>query len=106
MCWWRKPKQHYCRRVFGVWWWHGGVGAIGNYVKNYSSLTVQTAPKRQPENIKTYFPPLDLCTDNGAMIAFAGAMRLVHGVQDAEKSGSFDVKPRWRLNEIVRDKMN
>ena len=84
----------------------GGVGANWKLREELSSLTVQTAPKRQPENIKTYFPPLDLCTDNGAMIAFAGAMRLVNGVQHAEKSGSFDIKPRWRLNEIVRDKMN
>ena len=84
----------------------GGVGANWKLREELSSLTVQTAPKRQPENIKTYFPPLDLCTDNGAMIAFAGAMRLVNSVQHAEKSGSFDVKPRWRLNEIVRDKMN
>lgn len=42
---------------------------------------------------KVYFPPLALCTDNGAMIAFAGAMNLAH----AREVGAFDVKPRWPL---------
>ena len=47
---------------------------------------------------KVYYPDLEFCTDNGAMIAFAGALRL------AEKQGSkdyrFDVKARWNLAEI------
>jgi N6-L-threonylcarbamoyladenine synthase len=44
-----------------------------------------------------YFPPLELCTDNGAMIAFAGAQRMLHGVTGP---ASFGVKPRWDLEEI------
>jgi len=41
-----------------------------------------------------HYPPLDLCTDNGAMIAFAGAMRL----NDARPGvGAFTVRPRWEL---------
>jgi tRNA N6-adenosine threonylcarbamoyltransferase len=48
---------------------------------------------------RVYFPPLDLCTDNGAMIAYAGARRMLHGVTGA---ASFKVKPRWDLQEIER----
>lgn len=44
-----------------------------------------------------FFPRLEFCTDNGAMIAFAGAMRLVHGGRAA---GAFTVRPRWDLQEI------
>ena len=80
----------------------GGVGANWKLREELAHLTVQVAPKKQPENVQTYFPPLDLCTDNGAMIAFAGAMRLQHGVQAAEHAQSFDVKPRWSLREIVQ----
>jgi N6-L-threonylcarbamoyladenine synthase len=41
-----------------------------------------------------------LCTDNGAMIALAAAMRLQAGVQEASGSYAFDVKPRWPLAEL------
>lgn len=81
----------------------GGVGANWKLREILSHLQVQAAPKSPRENVKTHFPPLPLCTDNGAMMAFAGAMRLQHGVQVAEPSGQFDVKPRWSLREIVRD---
>ena len=43
-----------------------------------------------------YYPKLEFCTDNGAMIAFAGAMRLKH----ADTRYSFSVKPRWDLAEL------
>jgi len=43
------------------------------------------------------YPPLALCTDNGVMIAFAGALRMLQKNNAATQSGSFDVKPRWDL---------
>ena len=47
-----------------------------------------------------FYPPLHLCTDNGAMIALAGALRLQHGLADLRCDGAFDVKPRWALDSI------
>jgi N6-L-threonylcarbamoyladenine synthase len=47
---------------------------------------------------KVFYPDLEFCTDNGAMIAFAGAMRLQH--QTAQCDYRFNVKPRWDLREI------
>ena len=48
---------------------------------------------------KVSYPRLEFCTDNGAMIAFAGAMRL----QAAKVDGGygFSVKPRWDLAELL-----
>jgi len=40
-------------------------------------------------------PPLELCTDNGAMIAWAGAERLALGLRDGLDA---PVKPRWPLD--------
>jgi N6-L-threonylcarbamoyladenine synthase len=47
---------------------------------------------------KVFYPDLEFCTDNGAMIAFAGAMRLQH--QTAQRDYRFNVKPRWDLSEL------
>ncbi|MBE9515441.1 MAG: tRNA (adenosine(37)-N6)-threonylcarbamoyltransferase complex transferase subunit TsaD [Proteobacteria bacterium] len=49
------------------------------------------------------FPPLEFSTDNGAMIAYAGAARLMAGER---QTTDFNVFPRWRiedLNPIKRD---
>jgi N6-L-threonylcarbamoyladenine synthase len=48
---------------------------------------------------RVYYPELALCTDNGAMIAYAGACRLQQ--ETAPAAGAmqyrFDIKPRWDL---------
>jgi N6-L-threonylcarbamoyladenine synthase len=49
---------------------------------------------------RVFYPELEFCTDNGAMIAFAGALRLAE--QEVLKDYRFDVKPRWNLQEIAR----
>jgi N6-L-threonylcarbamoyladenine synthase len=48
---------------------------------------------------KIFYPDLEFCTDNGAMIAFAGALRLAQ--QPNKKDYRFNVKPRWDLAEVV-----
>ncbi len=50
--------------------------------------------------IRVHYPELHLCTDNGAMIAMAGAMRLQAQMQTANEIYAFDVKPRWPLAEL------
>jgi len=47
---------------------------------------------------KVFYPDLEFCTDNGAMIAFAGALRLAQ--QQGSKDYRFNVRPRWNLEEI------
>jgi N6-L-threonylcarbamoyladenine synthase len=49
---------------------------------------------------RVFYPPLALCTDNGAMIALAAALRLERGLADLRRDGAFDVKPRWPLAEL------
>lgn len=51
----------------------------------------------QKEGIKVYYPRLEFCTDNGAMIAFAGHQRLREGQKE---SLAIKVRPRWPLDEI------
>jgi N6-L-threonylcarbamoyladenine synthase len=49
---------------------------------------------------KVSYPPLALCTDNGAMIALAAALRLQHGLAVPQTDGAFDVRPRWPLADL------
>ena len=47
--------------------------------------------------ITCYFPRLEFCTDNGAMIAYAGCQRLQAGQYDGPE---FTVRPRWSLSDL------
>ncbi len=71
----------------------GGVGAN-------RSLREQLNAACAKRNIRVHYPELHLCTDNGAMIAMAAAMRLQSGLQQATKTYAFDVKPRWPLDSL------
>ena len=51
--------------------------------------------------VRVHYPELALCTDNGAMIALAAAMRLQAGRDTARHDLAFDVKPRWPLDELA-----
>jgi N6-L-threonylcarbamoyladenine synthase len=71
----------------------GGVGANRHLREQLNAACA----KRQ---IRVHYPELHLCTDNGAMIALAAAMRLQSGVQQARMAYAFDVKPRWPLDTL------
>ncbi|MEK8033239.1 tRNA (adenosine(37)-N6)-threonylcarbamoyltransferase complex transferase subunit TsaD [Ideonella sp. DXS29W] len=49
--------------------------------------------------VKVHYPELHLCTDNGAMIAMAAAMRCQAGLAVLSNEHRFGVKPRWDLAE-------
>jgi N6-L-threonylcarbamoyladenine synthase len=69
----------------------GGVGA-NQHLRE--SLNAECAKR----GIRVHYPELRLCTDNGAMIALAAALRVQAGVADPAKDYSFAVKPRWLLS--------
>ncbi|MEH6502792.1 MAG: tRNA (adenosine(37)-N6)-threonylcarbamoyltransferase complex transferase subunit TsaD [Cycloclasticus sp.] len=48
-------------------------------------------------NVDVFYPRHDFCTDNGAMIAYAGYQRLLAGEHDKL---SIQVRPRWPLSEL------
>jgi N6-L-threonylcarbamoyladenine synthase len=67
-------------------------GGVGANALLRSQLNAECA-RRQ---VRVHYPELALCTDNGAMIALAAAMRLQRGAKPALNQG-FDVRPRWEL---------
>ena len=71
----------------------GGVGAN-------RSLRAQLNAACRAMGVRVHYPELQFCSDNGAMIAMAAAMRLQSGEQKASTVYAFDVKPRWPLNQI------
>jgi N6-L-threonylcarbamoyladenine synthase len=68
----------------------GGVGAN-------ASLRRELAASAAKRGAEVFFPELQFCTDNGAMIALVGALRLERGV-DADYA--FTVRPRWSLESL------
>jgi len=68
----------------------GGVGAN-------KQLREKLTKSSQENNFQLFFPSLEFCTDNGAMIALAGYLR--HSLSE-KKDYRFTVMPRWRLTEI------
>lgn len=50
------------------------------------------------EDGRVYFPRPEFCTDNGAMIAYAGYLRIVAGEREPL---SFRVRPRWPMDELT-----
>jgi N6-L-threonylcarbamoyladenine synthase len=68
----------------------GGVGAN-------KRLREQLAQAGAADGFRVYFPRLAFCTDNGAMIALAGAIRLAAGQHQDE---TIQVFPRWNLESL------
>ncbi|MDY0012987.1 MAG: tRNA (adenosine(37)-N6)-threonylcarbamoyltransferase complex transferase subunit TsaD [Rhodocyclaceae bacterium] len=71
----------------------GGVGAN----RRLRDALDQAARRRR---CQVYYPEPALCTDNGAMIAFAGALRLAQGEAGAS-TGAIQVRPRWDLHALT-----
>ncbi|MEY2891819.1 MAG: hypothetical protein RJA98_1727 [Pseudomonadota bacterium] len=70
-------------------------GGVGANVALRRQLNAACA-RRQ---VRVHYPELALCTDNGAMIALAAAMRLQRGLAQAHTDYAFNVRPRWPLAE-------
>jgi N6-L-threonylcarbamoyladenine synthase len=68
----------------------GGVSANHRLREAFLSL--------EKSGYKVYYPRLTFCTDNGAMIAYAGALRLQQNQHDSLK---FQARPRWLLAELT-----
>ena len=67
----------------------GGVGA------NRALRAALTALMSELQG-NVYFPRPEYCTDNGAMVAYAGCLHLLQGHQDMD--WGIEVKARWPLN--------
>ncbi len=66
----------------------GGGVAANQYIRDVF--------RRELNGVDLFFPKLERCTDNGAMVAVAGAYR----IQGAELETSIKIRPRWSLSEI------
>jgi len=68
----------------------GGVGANQRLRTQLQQLANQL-------NIQVFYPRPIFCTDNGAMIAYTGYVRLKAGCREPL---SFNVQPRWSMENL------
>ncbi len=72
-------------------------GGVGANQRLRAALNAACAQR----GVRVHYPELSLCTDNGAMIAMAAAMRVQAGVEAPQRQYAFDVKPRWPLDQLA-----
>ena len=73
-------------------------GGVGANRRLRAALTAQL----EKQGASVAFPPLRLCTDNGAMIAYAGALHLQRQAKPEGPGGMFAVHPRWDLQDYAK----
>lgn len=73
----------------------GGVGAN-------LSLRARLVAGARARGVEVFYPELEFCTDNGAMIAFAAALRMQRSAVSRQPPAlSFTVRPRWDLETVA-----
>ena len=70
----------------------GGVSANLSLRESLNEMTTKN-------NASVFYPALDFCTDNGAMIALAGHYRFLAG--QSNQNYEITIKPRWSLEELL-----
>ncbi len=83
----RALRQTHCKTLVIA----GGVGANQH-------LRQQLAVMVKKEGGELYYPRTEFCTDNGAMIAYVGCLRLMAG---ESKALSIDARARWPMDELA-----
>ncbi len=71
---------------------------IAGGVSANQEIRRQLQAMAEKEGAALYFPRLEFCTDNGAMIAYAGCQRLLAGQHEDLQ---IFAKPRWPISELT-----
>ncbi len=84
-----------CRRALQ----HTGLQrlVVAGGVSANAALRARLNTLAQDDNAEVFYPRLEFCTDNGAMIAFVGSLRLHAGLHD---SLTFDTRARWPIQDL------
>ncbi len=71
---------------------------IAGGVSANTQIRTELLKMTKKEKATLFFPRLEFCTDNGAMIAYAGCQRLMAGQKE---NLEIYAKPRWPIEELM-----
>ena len=71
---------------------------VAGGVSANKSLRFELDQMAKKHNYQVFYPSMDFCTDNGAMIALAGHIRLTK--EQFTDSNDIAIKPRWNIEEL------
>jgi N6-L-threonylcarbamoyladenine synthase len=71
---------------------------IAGGVSANKQIRAELLKMTKKQNAELFFPRLEFCTDNGAMIAYAGCQRLLAGQHETLE---IFAKPRWPINTLI-----
>ena len=80
----------------------GGVAANKELRQRLLDLLEERSRRDGADHLPLIFPPASLCTDNGAMVAWAGIEKLSVGISDSPYGQ--EVIPRWPLGTLRKNK--
>ncbi|WWC99385.1 hypothetical protein V866_006287 [Kwoniella sp. B9012] len=94
---------------------HGGIGGLGGLVisggvasnlylrQRLQEMLSEIQGGREDDRMELHYPPISLCTDNAAMIAWTAILRIQNEKGFISDPYDLPIRPKWSLEDLYDD---